>query len=49
MKDIMEYKGYIGSVHFEANDEIFFGTIEAINDLVMFDGAKREGAEKSFP
>ncbi len=34
MKDVMQYKNFIGSVHFNADDEIFYGKIEGINDLV---------------
>jgi hypothetical protein len=30
MKDVLIYKDYIGSVHFNADDEIFFGKIEGI-------------------
>ena len=48
MKDVMEYKDYIGSVHFEADDEIFFGKIEAINDLVMFEGQSVQELKKAF-
>ncbi len=38
MKNVLEYKGFIGSVHFSADDNIFFGKIEGINDLVTFEG-----------
>ncbi|MGP1458547.1 MAG: type II toxin-antitoxin system HicB family antitoxin [Treponema sp.] len=38
MKDILQYKGFIGSVHFNADDEIFFGKIEGVDDLVSFEG-----------
>jgi hypothetical protein len=38
MKDVMQYKNFIGSLHFNANDEIFCGKIEGINDLVTFEG-----------
>jgi predicted HicB family RNase H-like nuclease len=48
MKDVMEYKGYIGSVHFVADDEIFFGKIEAINDLIMFEGQSVQELKKAF-
>jgi predicted HicB family RNase H-like nuclease len=44
----MEYKSYIGSVHFEADDEIFFGKIEAINDLIMFEGQSVQEPKKAF-
>ncbi len=37
MKDILQYKDFIGSVHFNADDEVFFGKIEGIEDLVSFE------------
>ena len=37
MKDILQYKDFIGSVHFNADDEVFFGKIEGIDDLVSFE------------
>jgi predicted HicB family RNase H-like nuclease len=39
MKNYLEYKGYIGTVEFSAEDKIFFGKIQGINDLVTFEGA----------
>ena len=27
MKDFLEYKDYLGSVHFNADDEIFYGNV----------------------
>lgn len=38
MKDILNFKGFIGSVHFSADDKVFFGKIEGINDLITFEG-----------
>ena len=38
MKDFLEYKDYLGSVHFNADDEIFYGKIECIDDLISFEG-----------
>ena len=38
MKDVLTYKGFIGSVHFSAEDEVFHGRIEGIDDLVSFEG-----------
>lgn len=38
MKDVINYKEFIGSVHFCADDNVFFGKIEGINDLVTFEG-----------
>lgn len=39
MTDRIKYKDFIGSVHFSADDEIFYGKIEGINDLVTFEGS----------
>ena len=38
MKDVLNYKGFIGSVHFSADNNVFFGKLEGINDLVTFEG-----------
>lgn len=38
MENIISYKGFIGSVSFEDEDNILFGKIEGINDLIMFEG-----------
>ena len=38
MNNVLTYKGYIGSVQFSAEDSVFFGKLEGINDLVTFEG-----------
>jgi len=38
MKDVLNYRGFIGSVHFSADDSIFYGKIEGVTDLVTFEG-----------
>lgn len=38
MKNIMEYKGYIGSVEFSENDELFFGKVQGIRSLISYEG-----------
>jgi predicted HicB family RNase H-like nuclease len=48
MKNYLEYKGYIGTVVFSADDKIFFGKIQGINDLVTFEGTSVDELEKSF-
>jgi predicted HicB family RNase H-like nuclease len=48
MKDFLLYKDYIGSVHFNAVDEVFFGKIEGIDDLVSFEGVSVSELKKSF-
>ena len=48
MKNILKYKGFIGSVHFNAEDRIFFGRIKGIDDLVTFEGTTVDELEKAF-
>ncbi len=48
MKDVLTYKGFIGSVHFDAADEVFHGKIEGINDLVTFEGDSVKEIIKAF-
>ena len=36
MTDKLKYKEFIGTVHFSSEDEVFFGKIEGINDLITF-------------
>ena len=39
MKNYLEYKGYVGTLEFSAEDKIFYGKIQGINDLVTFEGS----------
>lgn len=48
MKDVLKYKGFIGSVHFAAEDRIFYGKVEGVNDLVTFEGSTVDELEKGF-
>ncbi len=48
MKDILQYKDFIGSVHFSAEDGVLFGKIEGINDLVTFEGTTVEEINNAF-
>ena len=48
MNDVMTYKGYIGSVHYSEEDEVFHGKIEAINDLIMFEGTSVKELKEEF-
>ncbi len=38
MNNIMEYKGYIGSVEFSEADRIFFGKVQGIRSLISYEG-----------
>ena len=48
MKDVMQYKNYFGSVHFSADDELFYGKIEGINDLITFEGESVKQLKSAF-
>ena len=48
MTDKLRYKEFIGSVHFAAEDEVFYGRIEGVNDLVTFEGATVNKLKKAF-
>ena len=41
MKDCLQYKGYSGTIQFSTDDKVFFGKLEAINDLVTFEAVWR--------
>jgi predicted HicB family RNase H-like nuclease len=47
-KDILIYKDFIGTVHFSTDDELFYGKIEGINDLVTFEGVSVKELKSSF-
>ncbi|WP_218460506.1 type II toxin-antitoxin system HicB family antitoxin [Rickettsia sp. TH2014] len=46
--DFMSYKGYLGSVHFDASEESFFGKVEFIRDLITYEGSDAKTLVKSF-
>ncbi|HEU0140674.1 MAG: type II toxin-antitoxin system HicB family antitoxin [Bryobacteraceae bacterium] len=48
MRDFMEYKGYIGSVHYSGEDEVFHGKLQGIRDLITYEGTDVGGLKQSF-
>jgi len=48
MNDILQYKNYYASVHFSADDEVFYGKILGVNDLISFEGASVKELKTSF-
>jgi predicted HicB family RNase H-like nuclease len=48
MKDVLRYKDFIGSVHFSAADDCFYGKIEGLDDLVTFEGRDVDELKRSF-
>jgi len=48
MKNIMQYKGYYGSIEFSAEDELFCGKLAFISDLVLFEAGDAKGLKAAF-
>ena len=48
MKDVLKYKEFIGSVHFSAQDDLFYGKIQGIGDSVTFEGNTVVDLKKAF-
>ena len=48
MKNLMEYKGYLGSVNYNDEDKIFYGRVEYIRSLVSYEGHDVESLQNSF-
>ena len=48
MKNVLLYNDFIGSVDFSADDEVFFGKVEGIDDLVSFEGSSVSELKAAF-
>jgi len=48
MKDMMHYKDYYGSVHFDDDELIFHGKIEFVRALVTYEATDARGLRKAF-
>lgn len=47
-KNILEYKGYYGKIEYDSEDEVLYGKIEFINDLVTFEAEDIKGIKQAF-
>ena len=48
MTSMLDYKGYMGSVEYNDDDEIFHGRLEFIRDLVAYEGADAKSLKRAF-
>ena len=48
MNDILEHKGYYGSVSFSTEDHVLFGKLLYIRALVSYEAETAAGIEKAF-
>ena len=44
----MVYKDYYGTVHYSADDELFYGKLEGINDSITFEGTTVQELKSAF-
>lgn len=48
MEEIMEYKGYKGTVEYSDRDSTYFGKVLDIKGLVSYEGRTREELKNDF-
>ncbi len=48
MSNIMVYKGYVGSVEFSENDELFYGKVQGIRSLISYEGTNAKELVTDF-
>ncbi len=48
MENFITYNDYIGSVNYSADDRVFYGKIEFIQDLVTFEATTVNDLESAF-
>jgi predicted HicB family RNase H-like nuclease len=48
MNDLLIYNGYYASIHFSSEDEVFYGKLLGIDDLVNFEGSSVKELQKAF-
>lgn len=46
--NLLHYKGYVGSVKFIEEQDIFYGKLEFINDLITFQGTSVKELKEDF-
>lgn len=48
MNNMMQYKDYFGSIHYNDEDQIFYGKVEYIRSLISFEGEDITSLRSSF-
>ncbi len=48
MNNVMEYKGYVGSVEFSESDALFFGKVQGIRSLISYEGTNAKELVSDF-
>ncbi|HGA5700449.1 TPA: type II toxin-antitoxin system HicB family antitoxin [Salmonella enterica subsp. enterica serovar Birkenhead] len=48
MNNLFKYKGYFGSIDISIDDDVLYGKLECINDLVTYEAKTIEALRKAF-
>lgn len=48
MNNMIEYKGYVGSVEFSQSDSLFYGKVQGIRSLISYEGTTAKELIKDF-
>jgi len=48
MSDLLEYKNYLGSVEYSAEDKVFYGQLLHIRSLINYEGTDADSLESAF-
>lgn len=48
MKDMLKYKGYHGSIHFDEDELVLFGKVEFVKALINYEGESAVEIKKAF-
>lgn len=48
MSNLMEYRGYHAKIQFSEEDDVFFGRVIGINDVISFDGKSIQELKTAF-
>jgi len=48
MKNMLKYKGYLGSINFDEKSVVFYGKIEFIRALVTFEAIEAKQLQREF-
>lgn len=48
MKNMLRHKDFVGSVQFSSTDELFYGKITGIDDLISFEGESVKELKTAF-
>lgn len=48
MTDVLKYKEYSANVHYSSVDDVFFGKVSGIRDLISFEGCSVSELKEAF-